>query len=187
MKKIIMMVLGVFIVATSAMAKQDGFFVGGQLSLASVKDEVEVIGYGPVFNRGDSSSIRAKAAAYVGYKHYIADSFGLRYYPKFSLGGNYWIVDANADALYEFTDALGVFAGLGLGMGSGNLVKTWGVEYGINLGGIYTLNSEKMSVEFAARIGLSKHEETFLRDFKYKSSQPFEVGIRVTIFLDDTL
>lgn len=100
MKKIIMMVLGVFIVATSAMAKQDGFFVGGQFSLASVKDEVEVIGYGPAFNRGDSSSTRAKAAAYVDYKHYIADSFGLRHYPKFSLGGNYWIVDANAPMLY---------------------------------------------------------------------------------------
>ena len=183
MKRLIMAFLGL-LVATSAVAEQSAWFLGGQGSYSQHKYghalsyEMQVVG------RIDRSFTKTgfKIGILGGYKHFFTPEFGLRYYAKYSRGNTYNTTDINIDALYNlpFGDdkKIGAFAGLGYGFASytADIVRM-NTEGAVNLGVSYAL-SEKESLEGFARIGLSEHKEVVARYFTFTNSQPLEVGIR---------
>lgn len=183
MKRLIMAFLGL-LVATCAVAEQSAWFVGGQLGLAQHKSSVDLTGWRIqlVGDSFDHSQMGLKLGVLVGYKQFFTPEFGLRYYAKHSRGNNYNTTDANVDAIYTFAlsdeSKFGVFAGFGFGFaGYTQATAKMGFDYALNLGARW-LFSEKHSMEFFARIGLSEHKKSVARSFDYKDSQPIEAGVR---------
>lgn len=183
MKRLIMAFLGI-LVATCAVAEESAWFVGGQLGLAQHKSGVDLPGWRIqlVGDSFDHSQMGLKLGVLVGYKQFFTPEFGLRYYAKHSRDNSYNTTDVNVDAIYTFAlsdeSKFGVFAGFGFGFASYTqaTAKT-GFDYALNFGARW-LFSEKHSMEFFTRIGLSEHKESVARSFDYKDSQPIEAGAR---------
>lgn len=126
MKRLIMAFLGL-LVATSAVAEQSAWFVGGTLGYGSVtlkyQDRISTSRSTQYLANTSTTLNGTRFGVLGGYKQFFTEKFGLRYYAVLNLG-SYNGVSAkdyhiNVDALFNFITIdeieIGVFGGLGLG------------------------------------------------------------------------
>ena len=176
--------------ATVAVAEEEGAYAGVQL------------GYGWTKHKFSSGSKITPAALRYGitggYKQFLDENLGLRYYGVFDYGSGKkstksngkatvttWNFNVNADALYNFMSMddmeFGAFGGLSLGyanhktkLGGGGKIKASGFDAGINFG---------LRANFAAQHGVEIYNRvSFLTQKKNnnKYSQPYNIGLRYT-------
>ena len=143
MRKIMPALIMGLLIATSAVAEESSWFVGGQLGQSSV----ELSWTTKVGNRWISSNQKQSSIRYgilAGRKSFFTENFGLRYYIGVNLG-SYEGVSAkdfqiNVDAVYNFVEVGGVPIGAFAGVGSGYktydypVAQRWGLIVNVNLG-----------------------------------------------------
>ena len=192
MRKIMPALIMGLLIATSAVAEESGWFVGGQLGYSSVTQRLtlETARNSSTYTDTDTSRSGARYGILAGRKSFFTENFGLRYYIGVNLG-SYEGVSAkdfqiNVDAVYNFVEVGGVPIGAFAGVGSGYktydypVAQRWGLIVNVNLGVRATI-AEHHGVELfythdmtAANMG-DKFISTY---FEY--SKPNIFGIRYT-------
>ena len=173
--------------ATSAVAEENGAFVGVQAGYGKMEFKVG----------GISGKITASGARYglvAGYKQFFTPAFGVRYYALLDFGQYEddngvaeptYNFNVNADALYNFlsNDALdfGAFAGLSLGYANYYDSEVSGFDLGLNFG-LRANIAANHGVELYSRFGLFQQEKDIYYPFEFtaKFKQPYQVGLRYT-------
>ena len=195
MKKLICAFFGI-LVATSSVAEESAWFVGGQLGYSSVTQRLtlETARNSSTYDTRELNQSAARYGVLVGRKSFFTENFGIRYY----VGANFGSYDGvsakdiqfNIDAAYNFVNVggvpIGAFAGIGTGYKSYDdpLATRWGVIFNINLG-VRTTLAEHHGIELfythdmtAATVG-----ETFTfygRYMNFEYRKPSIFGIRYT-------
>ena len=181
--------------ATSAVAEESGFFIGGQLGFGNTKTQIEFSSNMAAFTAEPREHTISKSyyGFIGGYKQFFTPAFGARYYAVAEF--NYTKINANADALYNFlsNDALdfGAFAGLSLGYVDYSGIVS-GFDMGINAG-LRAVIAQKHSIELYSRFSTIEQEKTEellgydVPGLGYASSemitklkQPYQIGLRYT-------
>lgn len=178
MKKLALSVALAGILATSAMAENEGWFIGASLAQHSVSSKVEE-DIGSYHFSGTTSGI--KYGLLGGYHQTFGENLGARYYAVLDFGNYTTNFNANADALYSFMKnedmELRGFGGLWLGYVSydGDIS---GFDLGLNLGA-RLIFKEQHGVELFGKFGfLDNKEDSYL--ITIKQSQPYQIGLRYT-------
>lgn len=176
MKKLITALFVGLFGASFALAEESGWFIGAQGSISQHKNDVELVGWSILGKGGfDDTSTSIRAGFLGGYKLFFTEDFGARFYGKVQTGNGIQNADLNADALYNFGEVFGIFAGLSFGQFYYD--EASGIDVGVNLGTKWALG-ERHALEAALRLGFMEQEETIISSYKYKESQPWELGIR---------
>lgn len=187
------------LVATSAVAEESAWFVGGQLGYSSVThkytDKYSTSHITTYYADTSETLNGARYGLLGGYKQFFTDKFGLRYYAALNFG-NFNGVSArdyhiNVDALYNFVTIdeieIGAFGGLGLGKKTFDdpLREKWGAVVNLNLGiraNIATHHGVELfyTHDFAAA---SVGDSVFIgsyRSIAIEYSKPSVFGVRYT-------
>ena len=158
MRKIMPALIMGLLIATSAVAEESSWFVGGQLGYSSVTQRLtlETARNSSTYDRSDTSRSGARYGILAGRKSFFTENFGLRYY----VGANFGSYDGvsakdfqiNVDALYNFVNVgdmpIGAFVGIGTGYKSYDdpLANRWGAIFNINVG-VRTTIAEHHGIE----------------------------------------
>ncbi len=193
MKRLIMAFLGL-LVATSAVAEQSAWFVGGTLGYGSVTHKYKE------YSTSRSTQYLANTNATLngtrfgvlgGYKQFFTEKFGLRYYVVLNLG-SYNGVSAkdyhiNVDALFNFITIdeieIGAFGGLGLGKKTfdDSLREKWGAVVNVNLGvraNIHTNHSVELFYTHDLAKTAAESVRIGYRSIDVEYSKPDVFGVR---------
>lgn len=204
MKKLLVSSIATLAIAGSAVAEENGVFVGLGLGYGGSSMEIETT---------EKQTSRGSGLNYgfvAGYKQFFTDSFGLRYYAnidyssskvkaeseKIALNAiNYGV---NVDALYNFVSSdnmdFGAFLGLGLGantwsgkavnligenLESGKKVSKTGFDLALNAGlrGVF---AKQHGVEIFARVPFIATTMLDTSSFKVSASRNYNAGVRYT-------
>ena len=192
MKKLICAFFGI-LVATSSVAEESAWFVGGQLGYSSVTSRWTVnVGttYRPNYQDIDTKQSAARYGILAGRKSFFTENFGLRYYVGANFGSYEGVsafdLQVNVDAAYNFVNVgdipIGAFVGIGTGYKSYDnpVVKKWGAIFNINLG-LRTTIAEHHGIELFYTHDMAAASVSNLliySNFEYRKPDIF--GIRYT-------
>ena len=172
--------------ATSGVAENEGWFVGGYLAQRQTKTEAEVkSNYAWYSGTSSSTSTGMKYGILGGYHQSLGEDLGLRYYGAGDLGDYTTNINANVDVLYSFFKNESVelrgFGGGWLGYASHDSDVS-GFDLGINLG-VRAVFAEKHGAELYGHFGFltqDKEYSSWYGTSTLKLSQPYQIGLRYT-------
>ena len=195
MKKLICAFFGI-LVATSSVAEESAWFVGGQLGYSTVTSRWTVnVGTtrNPNYQDIDTKQSAARYGILAGRKSFFTENFGLRYYVGANFGSYEGVsafdLQVNVDAAYNFVNVgdipIGAFVGIGTGYKSyaDPLATRFGLIFNINVG-VRTTLAEHHGIELfythdmaAAAAGESLSYNSYTA---VEYSKPSIFGIRYT-------
>ena len=165
--------------ASTALAENEGWFVGGYLTQQQIKTESNAW-----FYSGTTTEI--KYGILGGYHQGLGEDLGIRYYGAGDLGAHTTNLSANVDVLYSFLKneslELRGFGGGWLGYANHSTDSVSGFDLGINLG-VRAVFAEKHGAELYGHFGFltqDKEYSTFGGTTTLKLSQPYQIGLRYT-------